>query len=52
MGAGLDIRAHDAVTLFLRIDNLGDTVYENVLGYPGLPRAIVAGARFNLAARR
>ena len=52
MGVGLDIRANDAVTLFLRADNLGDTVYESVLGYPGLPRAVVAGARFSLGARR
>jgi vitamin B12 transporter len=52
MGAALEIRAHDAVTVFLRGENLGDTVYENVLGYPGTPRAMVAGARFQFGARR
>ena len=35
----------------MRIDNLADTAYESVLGYPGLPRAVVAGVRFNVGAR-
>ncbi len=51
MGLGLDLRAHDTVTLFLRGDNIADAAYEGVLGYPALPRAIVAGARFRLGAR-
>ncbi len=52
MGLALDIRAHDTVTLFVRGDNIGDEAYESVLGYPALPRALVAGARFNLGTRR
>ena len=40
-------RVRPELTLFLRIDNLTDAVYESALGYPGLPRALVAGARFN-----
>ena len=52
IGAGLDVRVHDAVTLFLHADNLGDTVYESALGYPGLPRAVVVGTRVNVGARR
>ena len=26
--------------------------YESVLGYPGLPRSVVAGVRFNVSARK
>ena len=36
------------LTLFLRIDNLTDAVYESALGYPGLPRAFVAGGTLQL----
>ena len=44
---GGQYRVHDALTLFLRADNLTDEDYESVLGYPGLPRAFVIGGRFN-----
>ena len=47
-GLGVDVRMHQSLTVFLRADNLGDTVYETALGYPGLPRAVVAGVRFSL----
>jgi outer membrane receptor protein involved in Fe transport len=46
VGVGADLRARDGVTLFLRADNLTDTRYDSALGYPGLPRAFVAGVRF------
>jgi outer membrane receptor protein involved in Fe transport len=46
VGVGADLRAYDGVTLFLRADNLTDTRYDSALGYPGLPRAFVAGVRF------
>ncbi len=36
-GLGLDYRVHDAVTIFLRSDNVGDTEYDSALGYPALP---------------
>lgn len=52
MGLGLDLRVHDTLTLFVRGDNIGDQAYDSVLGYPAMPRAVVAGARFNLGARR
>ena len=45
---GGQVRVHDDLTLFLRIDNATDAVYDSALGYPGLPRAVVAGGRFNL----
>ena len=50
--AGVDVRAHDRVTLFLRGNNIGDAAYDSVLGYPGLPRAFVAGARVRFGASR
>jgi vitamin B12 transporter len=49
--AGVDVRAHDIVTLFVRADNAGDTAYESALGYPGMPRSVMAGARFNFGLR-
>jgi outer membrane cobalamin receptor len=51
IGAGADVNAGALVTLFLRVANLGDEAYENALGYPGLPRSCVAGARFRLGLR-
>jgi vitamin B12 transporter len=52
MGLDVDVRAHNALTIFLRGDNLADEQYDAVLGYPGLPRAFVVGARWNLGGRR
>ena len=45
--AGGQFRVSPELALFLRIDNLTDVVYDSALGYPGLPRAFVAGGRFN-----
>ena len=45
--AGGQFRVRPELTLFLRIDNLTDAVYDSALGYPGLPRAFVAGGRFD-----
>ena len=50
-GLGLDVRVHEALTVFLRGDNVGDTTYDSALGYPGLPRSVVIGARFRVASR-
>ena len=50
--SALTFRAHDALTLFVRGDNLADEQYDSALGYPGLPRALVAGARWTLGGRR
>jgi hypothetical protein len=51
MGLGVSVRVHNALSVFVRADNLGDEVWDSALGYPALPRAVVAGARFNWAAR-
>ena len=49
---GGDVRLSRDVAAYLRIDNLTDAVYESVLGYPALPRSIVAGMRFNVGMRK
>lgn len=52
VGAGLDVAAHERVTLFLRGNNIGDEEYDSVMGYPALPRAFVAGARVRFGASK
>ena len=47
VAAGGQFRLRPELTLFLRIDNLTDAMYDSALGYPGLPRAFVAGGRFS-----
>ncbi|MEE2638567.1 MAG: TonB-dependent receptor, partial [Acidobacteriota bacterium] len=47
VGLGGQYRFSSELRLFLRADNLTDEEYESALGYPGLPRAFVAGGRFN-----
>jgi outer membrane cobalamin receptor len=49
---GGEVRVNRDVAAYLRIDNLADAVYESVLGYPGLPRSVVGGVRFNISAGR
>jgi vitamin B12 transporter len=51
-GFAVDFRAADELTVFLRTNNIADTVYESALGYPGSPRSVMVGARFNVRARR
>ena len=51
VGVGVDVSAHERVTLFVRGNNIGDAEYDSVLGYPGLPRAFVAGARVRVGGR-
>ena len=48
---GVSVDAHRSLSVFLRVDNLADREYDSALGYPGLPRAVVVGARFNVAVR-
>ena len=47
LGLGGQFRIRNDVTLFLRIENLTDEAHEGALGYPGLPRAVLAGGRFD-----
>ncbi len=48
---GVDVRAHELVTLYLRGENVADQSYESVLGYPAMPRSVVAGVRFHFGGR-
>lgn len=43
---GVDVRLDRGVTVFVRSNNLTNTTYDAALGYPGLPRTVMAGARF------
>ncbi|HEY7445484.1 MAG TPA: TonB-dependent receptor [Vicinamibacterales bacterium] len=51
LGLGAEVRVHEALTLFARVDNLTDETYESVLGYPGLPRTARLGGRFRIGTR-
>ena len=51
VGIGGEYRIRDELTLFVRIDNLGNETYETAPGFPGLPRSAVVGARFVVGAR-
>jgi outer membrane cobalamin receptor len=51
-GLGFDYLLHDSLTLFIRGDNIGGEEYESVLGYPGLPRSFVVGARWRVGGRQ
>jgi outer membrane receptor protein involved in Fe transport len=51
-GLGVDFEVDRSATLFLRANNIGDTEYESALGYPGMPRSVMAGVRFNVGAQR
>jgi vitamin B12 transporter len=44
---GGQVRLREAVTVFLQIENLCDERYSTSLGYPGMPRAVYVGTRFN-----
>jgi outer membrane receptor protein involved in Fe transport len=47
-GLGVDVRVHRDLTIFVRGSNIADAEYEAALGFPGLPRTFMAGARFQL----
>jgi vitamin B12 transporter len=51
-GAGIDVVAHERLTLFVRGSNVAGAEYDSVLGYPALPRAFVGGARVRFGASR
>jgi outer membrane cobalamin receptor len=48
VGLGAEVEAHEALKLFIRVDNLTDELYESALGYPGSPRSVVVGMRFTI----
>jgi outer membrane receptor protein involved in Fe transport len=49
---GGEVRLARNASAFVRIDNLNDTTYESALGYPGLPRSVIAGVRVNVVSRK
>ncbi len=51
VGAGADYRVRRDLSLFVQVENAAGEEYESALGYPGLPRAAMAGARWLLGRR-
>lgn len=51
MGLGAEWRLRHS-SLFVRGDNVTDTSYADVLGYPGLPRSLTVGLRMDLGLGR
>jgi outer membrane cobalamin receptor len=51
VGMGTEWRLRHS-SLFVRGDNMTDTRYADVLGYPGLPRSLTVGARMDLGLGR
>jgi len=47
-GLGVDVRLDRTITAFVRANNIGDTEYDSAIGYPGMPRTVMAGMRFAL----
>jgi outer membrane cobalamin receptor len=48
-GFAVDYRVDRTATVFVRVNNVGDTEYDSALGYPGLPRSAMVGVRFNVS---
>jgi outer membrane cobalamin receptor len=47
-GFGVDFEAAREATVFFRANNVGDTEYDGALGFPGMPRTVMVGVRFNV----
>jgi outer membrane cobalamin receptor len=48
-GFAVDYRVDRRASVFVRVNNVGDTEYDSALGYPGLPRNAMVGVRFNVS---
>lgn len=48
-GFGVDYEVDRRASIFVRVNNVGDTVYDSTIGYPGLPRSAMAGVRFDVS---
>ena len=48
-GFGVDYQLDRRASVFLRVNNVGDSEYDSVFGYPGLPRNAMVGVRFNVS---
>ena len=51
-GLGVDLRVDRDLSIYVRGSNVGDTAYDLVLGYPGMPRTVMVGAQFDIRRRR
>ena len=51
-GLGVDYRLDKSFTVYVRANNITDTEYDSALGYPGMPRQVMVGGRFNVGRLR
>jgi vitamin B12 transporter len=51
VGVAAEYRVREQASVYLRLDNLANEEYESAIGYPGMPRAVMAGVRFGLPGR-
>lgn len=47
-GIGVEFQADRTASIFVRANNVTDTEYQSALGFPGMPRNVMAGVRFTL----
>lgn len=46
-GLGGDVQVDGEVSLYIRGNNITDTIHDTALGYPGMPTTVIIGAHFN-----
>jgi outer membrane cobalamin receptor len=47
-GLGAHVRVGRGISVYVRGNNITDTEYDSVMGYPGMPRTVMVGARFDV----
>jgi vitamin B12 transporter len=47
-GFGVDYMVDRRASVYVHVNNVGDSVYDSALGYPGLPRSATVGVRFDV----
>ena len=48
-GFGVDYRVDRRASIYVHVNNVGDTEYDSALGFPGLPRSATVGVRFDVS---
>jgi outer membrane receptor protein involved in Fe transport len=48
-GFGVDYSVDRRASVFVRVNNVGDTEYDTAIGWPGTPRNAMVGVRFNVS---
>jgi outer membrane receptor protein involved in Fe transport len=48
-GFGVDYMVDRRASVYVHVNNVGDTEYDSALGFPGLPRSATVGVRFDVS---